>query len=132
MATTIDSLVINPGPKRYVVKKVGTDDGNGSSAVVLVDVSSLTGPDGTAATKMVLEEISWDIQGYTSIKLLWDADTDDELISLGSGSGAMSWAAVGGLKDPRSTGAVGDILITTAGHTATSTFTITLVLRLKD
>lgn len=132
MATTIDSVVLNPGPKHYVVKKVGTDDGNGSSGVVLVDISTLTGFDGTSPTKMVLEEISWDIQGYTSIKLAWDADTDDELISLGSGSGVMSWAHVGGLCDPQSTGATGDIKITTAGHSATSTFTITLVLRLKD
>lgn len=131
MADTVDSQVVFSGPRRYVVKLTNISDGTGESAVVKVDKSALTGPAGGAPGRLVLEEISWDIQGFTSIRLHWDATTDDEIVVLGPGSGQMSWAGVGGLVDPASTGTTGDIILTTNGHSSGDTYTITLVVRLK-
>lgn len=132
MADTVDSVVVFAGTRRRVVRLTGISDGTGESDVVKVDVSTLTGPDGSAPTYTAIEEISWDIQGYTSIRLEWDATTDDEIVTLGPGTGYMSWKDAGGLVDPKSAGTTGDILLTTNGHSSGDTYTITLVVRLKD
>jgi hypothetical protein len=131
MADVNDKLVQINGSRRYVARcyNVYADTGG---AVILVDKSTLIGVEGVAPSKLVLEEISWDIQGYTSVKLAWDHTTDDEIIILGAGSGSMSWKDVGGLVDPGSAGDTGDILATTSGTTVGSSYTITLVVRLKD
>jgi hypothetical protein len=132
MADAVTTNVVFSGTRRRTVTLTNISDGTGESAVVKVDVSALTGPDGSAPTEVVIEEISWDIQGFTSIRLLWDADTDDVAVVLGPGTGYMSWKDVGGLKDPQSTGATGDLVLTTNGHSLGDTYTITMVLRLKD
>jgi hypothetical protein len=102
-----------------------------SSAVVKSDISTLTGPNGSAPSSQVVEWIEYDVQGFTSVRLDWDATTDDEIAVL-SGQGVLDWTAYGGLVDPASTGATGDIVLTTAGASATATYTITIGLRLKD
>lgn len=132
MSDTVDTITLFNSPKRIVRRFTNISDGSGESAVVKFDKSALTGPDGTEPSKLVVEEISWDIQGFTSIRLLWDHDTDDEILVLGPGSGYMSWVDVGGLVDPASTGGTGDILLTTVGHDSGDTYNITMVVRKKD
>jgi hypothetical protein len=131
MADAVDTQVVFSGARRRAIRLTNISDGTGESAVVKVDISALTGPDGTVPTKTVVEWIEYDIQGFTSVRLDWDATTDDEIAVL-SGQGILDWTAYGGLTDPQSTGATGDIVLTTAGASATATYTITLGLRLKD
>jgi hypothetical protein len=132
MADTVDSKVVFSGQRRRAVRLTNVSDGTGESAVVKVDVSAITGPDGSATTYTVVEEIQYAIQGFTSVRLLWDATTDDEIAMLPSGSGYLNYKEIGGLVDPKSSGTVGDILLTTAGAVSGATYDITLVLRLKD
>ncbi len=130
MADAVDSKVVFSSRNRYIVRLVNISDGTGESAVVKVDISALTGPDGTPPTRTVVEKIEYDISGMT-VRLYWDHDTDDEIVAI-SGAGFLDWTEVGGLVDPASAGGTGDILLTTNAHTAGDTYTITLYLRLKD
>ena len=130
MADTVDSTVVFSGSRRRVVRLTNISDGTGESAVVKVDKSALTGPDGSAVGRIVVEKIEYVCDGM-QVRLHWDADTDDEIAVL-AGSGFFDWTESGGLVDPASTGSVGDILLTTNAHTAGDAYTITLYLRLKD
>ena len=130
MVDTVDTKVVFAGTRRYVTRLTNISDGTGESAVVKVDVSALTGPDGTPPTYTAVEKIEYDISGMT-VRLYWDADTDDEIAVL-SGAGFLDWSEAGGLVDPKSTGTTGDIVLTTNAHTAGDTYTITLYLILKD
>ena len=132
MADTVDSLVVFKGQRRYSVRLTNVSDGTGESAVPKVDISTLTGPNGIAPTKTVVEEIQWSIQGFTNVSLFWDHTTDDEIAKLGSGNGYFNFRQLGGLTDPASAGGTGDILLTTAGAVSGATYDITLVIRLKD
>lgn len=130
MADTVDTQVLFAGKKIYAARYTNASDGTGESAVVKFDISTLTGPNGVAPTKASILEVQWQIQGFSSVKLLWDAATDDEAMIL-SGNGYRDFYDVGGLVDPRSTTPVGDLLFTTVGASATATYDIMIVYRLK-
>jgi hypothetical protein len=132
MADTVDTVVVHNGTRIYVQRLTNISDGTGESGVIKLDISALMGPNGRAPTYTKLREVAWSIQGFTSVRLFWDHTTDDEIVVLGTGYGYMSFADVGGLVDPRSTGGTGDVLLTTAGATSGNTYTITLVWELKD
>jgi len=132
MADTVDSIVLRNGRNRYAVRLTNVSDGTGESAVVKIDKSTLTGPDGTEPSVLVIEEVEWSIQGFTSVRLLFDHTTDDEAVVLGTGSGYKNYKNIGGLKDPNSTGGTGDLLLTTAGAVTGATYDITVIVRLKD
>ena len=132
MTDTVNTNTLFAGTKRRVVQLQNISDGTGESAVVKVDVSALTGPDGTSPTQVAIDEVEWSIQGFTSVRLNFDATTDDEALVLGAGNGYKNLQGVGGIQDPQSTGATGDIMLTTAGAVSGATYDIVLSLRLKD
>ena len=131
MADTVDTLNVFTGGNRIVRRFTNISDATGESAVIKVDISTLTGPNGNAPSKLVVEEIQSDVQGFASVRLFWDATTDDEIAMLGTGKDYRNYKNVGGLVDPASSGATGDILLTTNGAVSGATYDITLVLRLK-
>jgi hypothetical protein len=126
MADTVSSEVVFSGLTRYALRMTNICDGTGESGVTKVDISTLTG----TPTYTALEEVSWDVQGFTSVRLYWDHNTDD-IIDIFSGRGARSYRELGYLFDPRTAGGTGDILLTTAGNTSGATYDITLVLQLR-
>ncbi len=134
MADTVDTIVVSATKRKYTVRLTNYSDGTGETGVKKVDMASAgikAANGGTLPTKSKIEEIKWDVQGFSSVRLFWDHDTDDELAIL-SGQGMMSYADVGGLVDPKSTGGDGSILLTTAGTAAGNSYDITLVICLKD
>ena len=126
MADAVSSIVTFSGLTKYAIRLTNISDGTGESLVTKVDISSLP----TVPTYTAIEEISWDVQGFNSVRLLWDHTTDD-LIDVLSGRGARSYKDISYLFDPRSSGGTGDILLTTAGSAAGNTYDITLVLQLR-
>jgi len=131
MTDTVDTNVIFNGNRKYNVQLLNTSDGTGESAVVKVDISGLTGLSGVAPSKLVIEWAEWAVQGFTSVLLAFDATTDDPALRL-SGVGFKDFREGGGLVDPASTGATGDLLLSTVGAVSGATYDITLMLRLKD
>ena len=134
MAITADTVTLFSGKRRLAYRFTAVQDGVAAdeSAVVKVDKSALTGLDGTEPGRLVIEKVRWTMQGFNSVRILFDHDTDDEAVALNGTAGEIDYTSVGGLVDPNSTGGTGDILFTTQGGAANATYNIDLYLRLKD
>lgn len=127
MADTVDTITLFAGKDKYAIRLVNISDGTGESAVVKVDKSAIAATLGiTEPSKIIVEELYWNIQGFASVRLHWDHTTDDELEVL-STSGFRDYTYFGGLVDPGSAGGTGDIILTTNGGAAGSTYSIMLV-----
>jgi len=132
MSDSVVNTTVFGGTKRHVVHLSNISDGTGESAVVKVDVSTLTGPDGSAPTSVVVEKLEYETSGM-DVRLYWDATTNDLIVALGTDrEGTKDWSKAGGRVDPKSTGTTGDIVLTTVGHTSGDYYDITLWCRLKD
>ncbi len=132
MAATVNTDVVSASQRAYAIHIQNKADGTGEeSGVNKLNISDLVGPNGAAPTAVTLVAVEYDIQGFSSVQLFWDHNTDDEMVTLGKGQNLKDWSALGGLKDPRTTGGTGDVLLTTVGDSATSTYDITLVFRLE-
>lgn len=131
MADAVTTEYIYNGKKRKVLHLTNICDGTGESAVAKADISTLTFNRGEVPTYSTVDMIDYNIQGFTSVRLLWDHTTDDEIATLPAGQGCIDWYAYGGKTDPRTSGDTGDIKLTTAGNTSGATYDITIYFRPK-
>lgn len=135
MADAVAVRTIGQTKHHIVVHLTNISDGTGESAVVKVDKSTLVASDGAEPASLDIDKVVWNCDGM-AVRLLWDHTTDDLALAL-SGSGSVDFRsgdfdlvpADSRLKDPRSAGDTGDILLTTVGHTSGDTYNITLWLR---
>lgn len=134
MADAVTVNVVGNSASRHVVHLTNISDATGESAVVKVDKSTLLAVDGAEPASLDIEAVRWNVQGFTSVRILWEHTTDDVALVL-SGSGYDDFVSGGpfpeslgtrGLRDPRSSGGTGDIVLTTAGTTSGNTYDITL------
>lgn len=135
MADAVASNVILNTPKEYVIHLTNLSDGTGESAVTKVDKSTLVAVGGAEPASLDLEYVDYSIQGFASVKLLWDHSTDD-LMTVLSGNGFKDFrgrhgalrdlSRTSGLPDPRSSGGTGDVLLTAPSGATTGTYDITL------
>jgi len=131
MADTVSTNSISTGTKTVVRQFTNISDGTGETDVVKLDISGLTGPDGTSApSKIKILEVEWAIQGFNYIKLSYDRDTDVTACVLPAGAGYKNFSRVGGIPDTGS-GGTGDLLLTTNGGAANSTYDITVRIQLE-
>lgn len=138
-ADAVTSNVIFQNATNYVIHLTNVSDGTGESDVVKADKSALSvATDGAEADSLDIDAIAWNTNGM-AVRVEWDHTTDDVATILDS-HGYINFRSLRdlfvpnilstpGLKDPRSTGATGDILFTTIGHTSGDTYNITLWLR---
>lgn len=132
------SNVIADTKTHYVIHLTNVSDTSTEETdVQKVDKSGLVAPDGSEPAALDLEQIEWNMQGYTYISLEWDAQTTDNQIVVLNGSGYKDFRGVDKgffditrscLKDPRDTGptSTGDIVLTTSGNASGNTYDITL------
>jgi hypothetical protein len=132
MADTVQVDTIHAGHRKQILRLLCKSDGTGESTVQKLDISSLTGPDGSAPTKTIIESIEGNVGVFSSIQLYWDATTDDPIAYLPTGYSFFDWREGGGLVDPQGSGTNGDIILTSVGAASTATYDITITLRLKD
>lgn len=128
MANTVDTQVIEDGPKFAVLKVYMASDGASGelSDQVVVDASTLWG----APTTLTLNAI-WASTTGCSFNLEWDATTDVGIMSFPSDFvEEFCFKKFGGIPNNSGTGKTGDILINTSGFTASGD-QITLVLHVK-
>lgn len=132
MADTVDTITVFSGSRIRSYRFTNASDGTGESAVAKIDLSAVKAPNGvTLSTRMAILEVQWQIQGFSSVKLFFDATTDDEALIL-SGNGYRDFYDVGGLVDPKSSGATNKLLFTTVGASSTATYDIAITIRIKD
>lgn len=129
MADTVDVKYIKKG-RLHCIHLQNQSDGTGESTVVKIDVSTLVDPYGNVCTYTAIDRIESEINGMT-VRLAWNHTTDDEIAVLAPGGAPLDWSAVGGNVDPRTTGGDGDILLTTNGQAAGSSYDITIYFRCK-
>lgn len=135
MADTVAVRTVGQTANHIVVHLTSISDGTGESAVAKVDKSTLVASDGAEPASLDIESIQWNCDGMAA-RLLWDHDTDDLAIVM-SGNGSIDFTgsnldlvpAACRLKDPRSAGGTGDVLLTTTGHTSGDTYNITITFR---
>tara|TARA_R110000803_G_C11974451_1_gene320014 strand:- start:292 stop:696 length:405 start_codon:yes stop_codon:yes gene_type:complete len=128
MADAVTTTSVIDGDKRAVIYCTNTSDGTGESAVVKVDVSTLSSlQNGTACTGVRLEKVSFSTVGM-SVKLLWDATTDVIAVELPADySDTLDYSDVSGLPNvAAASGKTGDIVLTTIGHTSADTYSVVL------
>ena len=133
MVDAVNVNVLRSGGKRYIIQMANLSDGTGETTVVKVNLSALLTVDVTpqVPTYSAVDYITYSIQGFTSVRLYWDHNTDDEIAYLAAGWGTIDYFPVGGRVDPRSAGGTGNIILTTGGAVSGATYDITLWTRLK-
>jgi hypothetical protein len=124
MADVTKVQTIFGGYKLIHLKLTNISDGTGELAVVKVDPASFS----PQPTHFALQECSWNIEGFTGVRLYFSATVNQEICFL-TGSGVKSWEQVGGFVDPKATGWNGQIKLTTQGNTANAIYDIDLVLK---
>lgn len=130
MADSVDTIVKHSSGSYHAVRLTNISDGTGESAVIKIDKSTLLDTKGNEPIALDLLEITWSVFGANHVKLLWDHTTDDEIVML-SGNGYREYGRDGPLKDPRSAGGTGDVLLTTSGMVANGGYTIDLLFELR-
>ena len=129
MVDTVNSLVLVNQPPYYTIRLTNVSDGTGESAVVKVDKSGLVDIDGLEPVALDLIGIEWDVGGM-NVTILWDHTTPDRAIVL-TGQGEWDQSRDGAIRDPRSAGGTGDILLTTGAHSAGDAYMILLRLKMR-
>lgn len=130
MANPVVKTVFSGGNK-LIVNVTKVYDGVGHDAdYAIIDISSLTGPNGVAPSKIRIDEITWSVSpGFDYILLEFNDDGGDEAIEYLQGQGYMDYRPFGGKSAAAAPTAAGDgdVVITTAG-TATTTDTYSLLI----
>lgn len=126
MADSVTTNVMFNGLTKYAARFTNISDATGETLVNKVVLATLP----SVPTYTAVEELKWDVQGFTSVRLFWD-HTTPVLIDVVSGRGIISYKDVSYLFDPRTAGGTGNIQISTAGAAANATYDITLVLQLR-
>lgn len=125
--------VVFSGRNKYIINVTGAFSVSDETDTVIIDVSTLTGPDGTAPTKVRIDEVTWAVgAGFDYVLLEWDATTD-RVIDYYPGQGYMDYRPYGG-KNPVTgdSGYTGDVLLTTSGGAAGDTYSLLIACTLKD
>lgn len=122
MADAVTVRQIRNTPEELVLHLTNISDGTGESAVNKAAIASFTGRGGAAVLGWDIKAVRWCMQGINSVRLLFDAATDDVGYVL-SGNG---YDEADALVDPRSGTPAGNLLLTTQGAAANGTYDITI------
>lgn len=125
MADAVSSQTLIDGTKNVVMKLTNLSDGTGESAVLKVDVSTLSG----APSRVRIMKVHYSVTGMVAT-LLWDATSDVRILDL-AGDGWFDFTSFGGLYNNAGAGVTGDIQLTTTGHTLGDSYSIVLEM-IKD
>lgn len=134
MATVPVIKTVFSGNNKLVVNITGVFDTADASAYVVVDRSTLTGPDQVnPPTYIRVDELTWSVGvNFDEVTLSFD-DATDEVIERLQGQGYMDYRPYGGKKmaGAPTTATEGDIVLDTVGGSANGNFSILLVCTLK-
>ena len=133
MADSVANTIIAQTKTYIVTSHVFTIDGTEAADLILVDKSTITGPDGTEPGRLVLEKLQFFTTGC-QVMLEFEHSTDDPIAIL-SGYGEIDYTDCGrfqGFVDPASAGTTGDLVATTLNTDAGDTIYMVSFVRKKD
>lgn len=127
MPDAVTSQTILDGERLFIGKFTNISDGTGESAVLKIDVSTLTpNAAGLACNGVKINKIWAQTQGM-SVDILWDADTDLICETIPENQFyLMDYSSFGGFPNNAGTGRTGDVRFSTVGAAAGDRYTITL------
>ncbi len=127
MADAVTSQTILDGERLFIGKFTNISDGTGESAVLKIDVSTLTpNAAGLACNGVKINKIWAQTQGM-AVDILWDADTDLICETIPENQFyLMDYSSFGGFPNNAGTGKTGDVRFSTVGAAAGDRYTITL------
>lgn len=125
------------GFRRGVVHLIADDETENEENSTKVVLASLKTPSGEAATRMAIDRINYEIEGYDSIKLHLDDSEGTTVAIMGAGSGEICFDKVGGKvssSDITKDGDLsGDLLLTSdLGSGNLGSYSITVSIRPKS
>ena len=116
--------------RRVRLLVVGTSsDTTEMTATSVLDISTITGINGVACSKVSIEAVQYALAGVTYLDLKWDRTTD--LVALRMVPGASIEMFDPPLRDT-SSGDTGDLVLTSVGASATGAFTLDLLVRIHS
>ena len=115
MANITATQILVDGPRNTVVLCTGILDTSNVASAMILDVSTLAGT--PAPTDLTIDKLWWSVASPLQLLLWWDATTDDVFATLVD-HGHLDYTCFGGLKNPRSAGWTGDVMLSTLGYTA--------------
>lgn len=130
-AVATNVIFFGPNSRKYVVQLTCRSDGTGETDVVKVSIADLLLENGLSTTSVSLMEAEWDIQGFSSVELIWE-DATPAVMKQMSGRGYVNYSPYSYLKDPDPGSGTGDILLTSYGAVADATYDITIAIRLHN
>lgn len=111
MANITATQTLIDGDKNVVVLCTGILDTSNVSSVAVIDVSAL----GPPTDDLLINKLMWSVSAPLQVLLSWDATTDNLFAAL-SGFECHDYSCFGGLKNPRSAGWNGDVMLSTLGY----------------
>lgn len=123
MADTYVAKVIAGGPRTVVVHYTDVSDGTGLTNQNILDLSTYL-INGEPAVHAAIQEIQWNMQGITDVRITWDHTTDETAVILNA-NGYKDFTPFGNLNST-STGGTGDVLLTTTGAASGGTLDLTI------
>ena len=126
MTFAVTAQTLYDGERSCVMQFTGISDGEGEEQNVAKVVAADLLP---APGVLSILKIQYDVAGGI-LRLLWAADDPVPFLDL-STSGVLEYEKIGGLPNPRPDGYNGDILFTTLGFEAGSSYSATLEMKKK-
>ncbi len=127
----VSSKTIFNGSKKLIMQFTNLSDSTGESAVVKVDKSTLTGPNGLEPSSLAIDKIEGSIDGMT-VTIKANHTSAITVAQLGPGARInLDYSCEGGFQTSGS-GGTGDIEFTTSGQAAGSSYNLVLHMRKKD
>jgi len=132
MADTVDTLTLLDNGIHHHIRITNESDGTGESAVVKIDMSGITAFGNEVIKAVDVDRIFGMVGGFNYVVLEWDASTNDEIVVLAPGTFDFDFRDQGGLRNPLSASATGDIQLTTDGAIDGAAYTITIEGRIRN
>jgi hypothetical protein len=123
MADAVTSQTLIDGERTLIMKFTNISDGTGESAVLKVDVSTLTpSASGAACDRVTVTKIYIATHGM-EVRMLWDATTDVPFfLSAPNNVQTLDMTGFGGITNDGGAGVTGDIVFSTADASAGDTY----------
>lgn len=127
MADAVTSQTLLDGERLVIQKFTNVSDGTGESAVVKVDVSTLSSnAAGQPCTGVKINKI-WSTAHGMAVNILWDATTDVLAWVIPPDTNYhMDFSTFGGVTNNAGAGKTGDIAFTTVGNSPGESYAIVL------
>lgn len=133
MANSVNTQLIQDGPRNVVIKVEGILDTSDYASTVLVNPSTLGGMDNTGLVKalgLIVDRIQYAVEDGLELRLAWDATTPTRMVEL-TGRGTEKFERFGGLTNNSGAGRTGNILLSTEGWNVGKIYSFSLLLTLK-